>query len=259
MNNIVIHLGKLLFIVDESYLTEPDDSKEYELFFINPETKELELTGTMSAGALKLGACIAPNCYVDEYMTEVAKTIDGIKDKISKRIVLRLKNNSEKYISYAVGPVKDQDIDILEGGVYIAYENDKLYIGETGRHLLSLIKLDIPATNTPINQHRDFLLIHDEYFEKAIETLKEMTLVDDMSCLTDIIVSEIKTPATKVKDIDSEKEAIFKECPHCKELGLTGEHAVHYWLDDGTRYSETKDLTGYSFYGSFKGKDNQSK
>lgn len=257
MNNIVIHLGKLLFIVDSAYLTEVDESKEYELLAVNNETKELEVAGRVTAGALKIAACIAPNCYVDEYMVEVAKTIDKIKDKIKKRIVLRLKNNSPEHISYAVGPVNDNDIDVLEGGVYIAYENDKLYIGETGRHLLSLIKLDIPATNTPINSRHDMLMLHDKYFEKAIETLVEMTLVEDNSCMADTIVSEFKDPVSKVKDLDDNKKEIFRECEYCKALGLTGEHVVHMWEDDGTRYKDTKELTGYSFYGSFRGRVNQ--
>lgn len=239
-----ILLGRLIFLVDSGYLDEPSDNI-YPLY--DPE-RPYEEVGRMTGSYLQKAAYQIPPCYVDYYKNKIANCMDKTYNDIQIKIVLRLKTHSLNYISYVIGPMIMSESLSAQGGQYFAYVTkdgkDVLYAGDTMLELEQNIKHDISACHTNV------LIIHDKYFEDALNKLLEMHKLND-NCQTNYYLSEFKDPASTLPEPGEEENCHGLHCEWCEEMGLDGKHG-NYWGRDGNVYEDPKVLTTHSHYGRVK-------
>lgn len=231
---LYVLLNNRVFRVDEGYLDEPLDNV-YPLYPLDSD----EPVGSMRADVLQQVGMKVPACYQELFEKRVyAKALKEYQS-IDIRVVLRLIVNNEKHIHYLIGPVCVDDITIREGGQYFAFKDDSegnpvLYGADTGLILKQCLENNISAC-----ANKQLVVLHDKYFEAAINKLKEMHLLKDV-CVPSVQYSEWKEPPTVVPPVGEEENNHGPHCEWCKEMGLNG---LHLWANDGNVYDDGSHTT----------------
>ena len=236
---VAIILGKQILKVDDGYLDEPLDT----LFPLYDEDDNE--VGRLEAKVLQLSAIKVPACFAETYKTKTTIAVEKALGEIDIHVVMRLVVHNNEYINYLISPVLMETIINREGGLYFAFvtidDKDILYAGNTAKELEQAIKNDIRACNSNV------LVIHDKYFEEALNKLLEMHKAND-TCQKPYFYTTYKSPKSTVAEPGEEEACHDLHCQWCLEMGLDGKHG-NMWATDGNTYVHPECKTTHSHYG----------
>lgn len=237
--NVSIVLGNQILTVDDGYLDEPHDTL-YPLY-----DKDGHEVGKLEAGTLQRASTKVPACFADTYKERINAATDKAIKEIDILVVMRLIVHNQKFIHGLISPTLMETIINREGGLYFAYvtieDKDILYAGNTAKELEQAIRQDIRACNSNV------LVIHDKYFEEALNKLLEMHQLKDV-CQLPYSFSKLKDPKSTVAEPGEEEACHDLHCQWCQEMGLDGKHG-NWWATDGNTYVDPNCKTTHSHYG----------